>query len=272
MSDLMTIGQEVWTAENYQTIKDCFAKGVTDSEFKVFVEIGKRCNLNPFLKEIWCVKYGNNPASIFVGRDGYRKAAQAHPEYEHHEAHSVYSNDSLQYDNDTGFVKHEMGGLTDRGDLIGAYSLVRRKGVARPFFRFVYFSEYTTGQSLWKSKPDTMIIKVAEAQGLKMAFQDIFAGTHSEAEQWKEKAQPKEMLANLIDKVDENRAASDSVEELRTLIQDNDWAIGASIQWLKKAKAKSFDDMTQEQVDACIKLVKSKQIAHVTNPTTGEVV
>jgi phage recombination protein Bet len=271
MTDLMTIGQEVWTGENYQTIKDCFAKGVTDSEFKVFVEIGKRCNLNPFLKEIWALKYGNNPASIFIGRDGYRKAAQAHPEYEHHEAHSVYENDSLQLDSETGLVKHEFS-LTDRGDLVGAFALVRKKGVSRPFFKFVYFAEYTTNQSLWKSKPDTMIIKVAEAQCLKMAFQDIFGGTYSEAEQWKDKKDAKEMLSTLIEKVDENKATKDSVSELRQLIQDNEWAIGASINWLKKAAVKSFDDMTQEQVNACIKLVKSKQIANVSNPATGEVV
>lgn len=271
MSELMTAGvNEVWTGDNYQTIKECFAKGLSDSEFKVFVEIGKRCNMNPFLREIWAVKYGSNPASIFVGRDGYRKAAQAHPDYEHHEAHSVYSNDSLHYDNDTGSVQHDFN-LMDRGDLIGAFALVRKKGVSRPYFKFVYLIEYTTNQSLWKSKPDTMITKVAECQCLKMAFQDLFSGTYDESEQWEQKPNPKQLLSELTNTKKQDIANSESVSELRALIQDNDWAIGASINWLKKANAKSFDDMTQDQVNACIKLVKSKHI-DVVNPKTGEVV
>ncbi len=269
-NDLMTINNnEVWTAENYQTIKESFAKGATDSEFKVFIEIGKRCNMNPFLREIWCIKYGNNPASIFIGRDGMRKAAQAHPDYEHHEAHSVYENDTLHYDNDTGSVQHDFN-LLNRGELIGAFALVRKKDLSRPFFKFVYFKEYTTGQSNWKSKPDTMITKVAESQCLKMAFQDIFSGTYDESEQWEQKPSPKQLLTELTG----NKPATandESVSELRALMQDNDWAIGASINWLKKANAKSLDDMTQEQVDACIKLIKSKQI-DVVNPKTGEVV
>lgn len=265
MSDLMTIGaNEVWTPEKYQTIKECFAKGLTDAEFQVFCEIGKRCNMNPFLREIWAVKYGNNPASIFVGRDGYRKAAQAHPDYDHHEAHSVYENDHLEYDNDTGSVKHSFN-LTNRGELIGAFALVRKKGITRPFFRFVYLREYTTGQSLWKSKPDTMIIKTAEAQALKMAFQDLFAGTYDEAEQWQEKPKPKEVLASLINPgtgevvAEAVKANKESVTQLRGLLEANDWAIAASVGWLKKANAKSFDEMTQEQVDGCIKLIERKK-------------
>ncbi len=262
--DLMTASApEIWTAENYQTIKDSFAKGATDSEFQVFCEIGRRCGMNPFLRELWLVKYGSNPASIFIGRDGYRKAAQAHPDYEHHEAHSVYENDALDYDNDTGCVKHDFK-LTERGELIGAYALVRKKGVERPFFRFVYFREYTTGQSLWKSKPDTMITKTAEAQALKMAFQDLFAGTYSDAEEWKEKPKPKEVLASLINPgtgevvAEALKADKEAVAQLRGLLEVNDWAIAASVGWLKKANAKSFDEMTQEQVDGCIKLIEKK--------------
>lgn len=266
LQDVMTTNALVWTDENYKTIKECFAKGLSDQEFQVFVEIGKRCNMNPFLREIWAIKFGQNPASIFVGRDGYRKAAQAHPDYEHHEAHSVYENDELHYDNETGGVQHDFNFATNRGELVGAFAQVRKKGVFRPYFKFVYFKEYTTGQSLWKSKPDTMITKVAECQVLKMAFQDLFAGTYDEAEQWEEKPKPREVLANLINPstgevvAEVRRADSDSVKELRNLLNTNDWAISASVSWLKKANAKSFDEMSQEQVDACIKLISKKQL------------
>jgi hypothetical protein len=50
---------------------------------------------------------------------------------------------------------------------------------------FVELSEYSTGKSLWNSqtgKPATMIKKVAEAQALRMAFQDLLGGTYGEEE------------------------------------------------------------------------------------------
>jgi len=48
-----------------------FAKGATDNEFLVMMELANRYQLDPFSKQIWLVKYGDNPAQIFCGRDGY---------------------------------------------------------------------------------------------------------------------------------------------------------------------------------------------------------
>ncbi len=72
-------------------IRKLFAPKLTDIEFQIFVGMGKSTGLNPFLKEIWAVKYGKDkdgneiPAQIFIGRDGNRKIAQAHPEYDYHQ-------------------------------------------------------------------------------------------------------------------------------------------------------------------------------------------
>ena len=48
------------------------------------------------------------------------------------------------------------------------------------------------GETLWDSKPATMIKKVAEAQGLRMAFQSMFAGTYAEDEQWEDELEYQE--------------------------------------------------------------------------------
>lgn len=70
--------------EQLQEIRKLFAPKLTDTEFQFFIGLGKASRLNPFTKEIWAVKYGtdkdgnDNPAQVFIGRDGYRKAAQAH--------------------------------------------------------------------------------------------------------------------------------------------------------------------------------------------------
>ncbi len=43
---------------------------------------------------------------------------------------------------------------------------------------------------VWVGKPATMIKKVAEAQGLRASFQELFAGTYEESENWKDTPAP----------------------------------------------------------------------------------
>lgn len=158
---------------------------LSEVEFATFIELGKATQLNPFLKEIWVVKYDEkSPASIFIGRDGYRKAAQRDPEYDFHETDAVYSNDTFKRNSITGEINHEYN-LKDRGELLGAYCIVKRKSSERPSYTWVKLSEYSTGKSLWNpqtGKPETMIKKVAECQGLRACFQDLLGGTYSQEE------------------------------------------------------------------------------------------
>ena len=183
-----------------EEIKKVFAPTLTENEFKVFIGLGKATGLNPFLKEIWAVKYGKDrdgnelPAQVFIGRDGYRKGAHSSPKYDYHQVDAVYENDEFKVIN--GEVSHSYN-LKDRGKLRGAYCLVQLKTSSKPHYVFVDLEEYSTGQSLWAEvsykdnkyggkyktggKPATMIKKVAEAQGLRMAL-DIFEGTYSEYE------------------------------------------------------------------------------------------
>lgn len=158
---------------------------LSEVEFATFIEMGRATQLNPFLREIWVVKYDEkSPASIFIGRDGYRKAAQRDSEYEYHTVDAVYSNDKFRYNVKEGFPEHEYN-LKDRGELLGAYCLVKRRSSERPSYTFVKLSEYSTGKSLWNTatgKPETMIKKVAESQGLRAAFQDLLGGTYAPEE------------------------------------------------------------------------------------------
>jgi phage recombination protein Bet len=167
------------SAEVLKTIKDIYGKKLTNEEFSVFVNLGRSTGLNPFLKEMWAIKYGDSAASIFVGRDGYRKSAQANSNYDYHLSDAVYSNDSFSVHN--GEVSHEYR-VTERGNLAGAYCIVKRKSSSKPIFVYVELKEYDTNKSLWATKKATMIKKVAEAQCLRMAFQELFGGTYSEDE------------------------------------------------------------------------------------------
>lgn len=201
----------IWSDKTeIQAVKEMYGSELTDIEFKLFCKIGQATNLNPFLRELWAVKYGNTPAQIFIGRDGYRKVAQSQSDYDYHYADAVYANDTFTIKN--GEIDHQYK-LTDRGQLIGAYCVVKRKSSSRASYVFVDVTEYyqgnkktdgTTkkkynaqkreyydmGETLWDTKPATMIKKVAEAQALRAAFQGLFAGTYEESEKWEEATPP----------------------------------------------------------------------------------
>lgn len=172
--------EKVWDRDSYDKIRKMFAPQLTNQEFGMFVGLGKSLGANPFLREIWAVKYGNSEAQIFLGRDFYRRKAQEQPQYKGHQVDAIYSNDEFKMAN--GKPEHSYS-LQDRGELIGAYALVYRSD-NEPFFLTVKFSEYTTGKALWNQKPETMIKKVAEAQALRGAFQGVFAGTYDQSEEW----------------------------------------------------------------------------------------
>ena len=133
--------------EKLRLIRDMFAKGATDNEFGVMIELASRYQLDPFSRQIWLVKYGDNPAQIFAGRDGYLAVAHRSGQFDGMES-----------------------GTRKDGDALVGWCKVYRRDMSHPFEIEVHASEYSTGRNLWKDKPRTMIQKVAEAQCLRRAF------------------------------------------------------------------------------------------------------
>jgi phage recombination protein Bet len=164
-----------FTPEQLQLMKNTVAKGATDDEFMLLLHLAKTYGLDPFAKEIWCIKYlrpGQNPAdvvaTIFSSRDGYLKIASRDKQMDGMISDAVCSGDSLEKLTD-GTVLHTYG--NPRGEVIGAYALVFRKDRSRPAYFYAPFSEYGAGNNpTWKKYPSAMIIKVAEAMALKRAF------------------------------------------------------------------------------------------------------
>ena len=197
----------LWSdAQKLSDIRKSIFKDLNESEWGVLVEIGKQTGLNPYLREIFAVKrYQNDPAQIMIGRDGYRKSAQRSPEYDYHFTGAIYENDTIDLVN--GEVKHQPK-FVNQGKLVAAYFVGKRKGASQPITHIVRFEEYYQGNknpdgtvkmkrsknyhgqweekemgpTTWDTKPETMIKKVAESQGLRMLFQEIFAGTYAEEE------------------------------------------------------------------------------------------
>lgn len=169
----------IW--QDTEKIRQLFAPTLTEKEFSFFVSLGVGLQANPFTREIWAVKYDKDkPASVFLGRDFYRKKAQEQPDYDGHVAQAVYENDDFEV---VDGIPHHKFKLTNRGKLLGAYGALYRKNISKPFFKFVELAEYDKGFALWKSMKVMLIEKVAEAQVLRGGYQGLFKGTYDESEE-----------------------------------------------------------------------------------------
>lgn len=153
---------EVFAWEKHiDVIKNSIAPNLTPVEFETFFYLAKRYALDPMSREIWAVKY-NGPAQIFAGRDGFLKIAHASGDFDGIETYLLVE---LQDGNVA-----EMDVCPSTGRVVGAKAYVYRKSFSRPFAAAVNAKEFNQGRSLWKTMPEVMIKKVAEATALRRAF------------------------------------------------------------------------------------------------------
>jgi len=138
-----------WSKE-LKLVKEITAKNCNTTEFKLLLAMAREYGLNPLKKEIWAVKYMNNPALIFVGRDGLLNIAHRTGQFGAMETFC------------------ELDPVTKRP--VSATCTIYRKDFEKPFKSTVYFDEYNRKMALWLEKPKTMLMKVAESTCLRRAF------------------------------------------------------------------------------------------------------
>ena len=159
----------------------------TDEELAYFIAQAKTQNLNPFTKEIYFIKYGNQPAQVVVALKAFQKKADAHPAYDGMESGIIYEKD--------GEIQHSEGAFLPKGaDILGGWAIVYRKDRSHPTKIEVTFSEYDNSKirkegvmnqygkpnkpNTWDDKPSTMIRKVAIVTALREAFPNELGGNY----------------------------------------------------------------------------------------------
>ena len=168
-----------------QTVRDYLVSGdkerVTMQEIVMFINLCRYAGLNPWLKEAYCIKYGNEPATMVVGKEAFMKRAESAPGYDGIDAGIIVTTgDAITYRKGTLKLPGE--------ELLGGYAEVYRKDRSHPYRIEVSFEEYAGRKkdgslnSQWSKKPATMIRKVALVQALREAFPDNFSGLYSEEE------------------------------------------------------------------------------------------
>lgn len=154
---------------------------ITDKEIKLFIELARAQKLNPFTREIFITKYGDYPATFIVGKDVFTKRAQSNPLFKGMQAGIIVQRaNSVDQREGSAMFSDEM--------LLGGWCKVYVQGYDVPIYDSVSFNEYAARKadgslnSMWASKPATMIRKVAIVHALREAFPSDFQGLYDQSE------------------------------------------------------------------------------------------
>ena len=164
---------------DFQTVKNYLVRGqaekITDQEVILFMKTCQAQKLNPFAQgEAYLIKFGNDPAQMVVGKDAYMRRAEENPAYRGHKSGIVV----LRGDQ---VIQKEGTCLYPGETLLGGWCRVHRirtGGSGEEIFKEVSLKEYDKGQANWKTKPCTMIEKVAVSQALRSAFPKDYEGMY----------------------------------------------------------------------------------------------
>jgi len=151
-------GQEIKLTEDDVIKYISTDESVTEKEVFTFLNMCKYLRLNPFLKEIYLIKYKDSPATFVISYQTLLQRAEENKNFDGYETE----------------VKGEIPNMT-------ATATVYRKDRSYPVKITVNYSEAVktimdrkTGElrpvTMWKNMPEWMLRKVALARALKEAF------------------------------------------------------------------------------------------------------
>jgi len=191
-------------------IKSTIAKGASDDELRLFIQVCKGANLNPFLKQVflvprWDSKEGKEVRAIQVSIDGFRAIAES--------SNAYAGNDDPIFDGESeitfGKEKKSTVKVPEKAT-VTVWKFV--EGQRYGFTATARWSEYYPGEKMgfqWHVRPYLMLGKCAEALALRKAFPKLLSGMYAQEEM--EKGTPEatdqqkskkafETLAGMIEK------------------------------------------------------------------------
>lgn len=193
-------GQEIELSP--ELIKSYLVSGdadkVNDQEVMMFLNLCRYNHLNPWLKEVYLIKYGDKPATMVPGKEAFMKRAERNPHFTGIECGIVVHNTS------TGQIEYREGSAVyeEFGEkLIGGWAKVYRDDRQFPNYSECALAEYIGRKSngdvnqQWSVKPATMIRKVAAMQAMREAFPNDLGAMYSAEEQGVQ--EPDGMMANV---------------------------------------------------------------------------
>lgn len=163
-------------------IKKYICPVATEQEIYMFLQLCKAQNLNPFLREAYLIKYGDEKASMVVGKETFTKRADKMPDCDGWEAGIIV------LDNAKNVTYRNGAFIVDGEVLLGGWANVYRKGRSHPYHCEVSLKEYQRYNKkgeltkAWREMGATMIRKVPLVQALREAYPQEFANMFSPEE------------------------------------------------------------------------------------------
>lgn len=256
------------------TVKQYLVSGggnVSNQEVMMFMKLCQGQKLNPFTREAYLVKYGNQSASIVVGKDAFTRRAEVNPNYKGVKSGVIVVNLNKQIENREGTFY-----LKGREELVGGWARVSFKDNKDEVFNTVSLDEYMgrkkdgSIQSMWATKPATMIRKVALVQALRDAFPNSLSQMYVAEEVQVDES---ELPVHEVDVKEEQRQAAhvdappqpatqNTKAQVMQLAREKELMAGegrgANVEALEKFANEhgiSLRGMTEEQAEQLVKLL-----------------
>lgn len=182
----MALENSALTREQVDLLKRTVAKGATDDEFALFIHVCNHTGLNPFVRQIYCLKRRTqNEKGEWIdamvtqtGIDGLRLIAERTGKYRGQTVPIFY---------DAAGNGREVW-LDTKKPPVACKVGILREGFSEPLYGIALYSEYVQRKkdgnpnAMWNGKPTVMIAKCAEALGFRKAFPQEMSGVYAEDE------------------------------------------------------------------------------------------
>lgn len=230
-------------------IKRTVAKGATDDELQLFLQVCKGANLNPFMKQVflvfrWDSKEGKNVGAIQVSIDGFRAIAEESGAYAGNEDPEFVGNETISLESKKEIHHPESAKVT-------VYKMVQGQRFA--FVATARWDEYYPGPKMgfqWHQRPYLMLGKCAEALALRKAFPKLLSGMYApeELERGAEEKKPEEDTAKMLEKI-KTQISQFTLEEIKSF----------------RIKMKASPKYTAEQKDQMFEIADRREVELMQN-------
>jgi phage recombination protein Bet len=178
--------QREWTREELDLIKaTCVPQGATDAEFRLLLWQARRTGLDPLARQVYLLRLAGGRCSIVTAIDGFRVVAARTAQYAGQDGPYWCGPDGQWRDV-----------WLESSPPAAARVGILRRDFAAPVYGVATYASYArldqSGRPAgnWRTMPDVMLAKCAEALGLRKAFPQDLSGLYAVEEMEQAQAAP----------------------------------------------------------------------------------